>query len=137
MRAATNLPEPTAERPEEYDELALPAPDEDVQDVEYDDGSALSTLVEEDARQPEYDEVFRPDEEPALPVVRVQAPAPPFAYALGHRVQPAPAAPARTISWRRQLKERWPETGLVHRVNVYRLDDGFWDCYREDELHAA
>ena len=34
MRAATNLPEPTAERPEEYDELALPAPDEDVQDVE-------------------------------------------------------------------------------------------------------
>jgi hypothetical protein len=52
-------------------------------------------------------------------------------------VQPAPAAPARTIIWRGQFKERVPETGLVHRVNVYRLDDGFWDCYREDELQAA
>lgn len=26
------------------------------------------------------------------------------------------------------------EAGLVHRVNVYRLNDRFWVCYREDEL---
>lgn len=24
-----------------------------------------------------------------------------------------------------------PATGLVHRLDVYRLDYGYWDCYRE------
>jgi|GEM_PF-1618346 len=59
-----------------------------------------------------------------------------FAYELGRLVQPAPAGPAQII-WRGQLKERHPETGLIHRVNVYRLNDGYWDCYREEELQAA
>ena len=59
-----------------------------------------------------------------------------FAYELGRLVQPAPASPAQII-WRGQLKERHPETGLIHRVNVYRLNDGYWDCYREEELQAA
>ena len=36
-----------------------------------------------------------------------------------------------------QLKERHPATGLIHRVNVYLLNDGYWDCYREEELQAA
>jgi hypothetical protein len=49
----------------------------------------------------------------------------------------APAAPTRTIVWRGQLRERHPQTGLVHRVPVYRLDDGYWDCYREEELRVA
>lgn len=59
-----------------------------------------------------------------------------FAYELGRLVQPAPAGAAQII-WRGQLKERHPDTGLIHRVNVYRLNDGYWDCYREEELQAA
>lgn len=59
-----------------------------------------------------------------------------YAYELGHRVQPAPALTAEVI-WRGQLKERHPATGLIHRVNVYRLNDGYWDCYREEELRVA
>lgn len=59
-----------------------------------------------------------------------------FAFAIGHRVQPASSAPA-AITWRGQHKERHPETGLVHRINVYCLNNGYWDCYREDELQAA
>jgi len=59
-----------------------------------------------------------------------------FAYELGRRVQAMPALTAEVI-WRGQLRERHPATGLVHRVNVYRLNDGFWDCYREEDLQAA
>ena len=64
------------------------------------------------------------------------SPAASFVFAIGHRVQPAHSAPA-AITWRGQHKERHPATGLVHRVNVYYLDNGYWDCYREDELQAA
>lgn len=60
-----------------------------------------------------------------------------FAYALGQPVQPDPDAPARPVIWRGQLKARHPRTGLVHRVNVYRLDNDYWDCYYEAELQAA
>lgn len=60
-----------------------------------------------------------------------------FAYALGRLVQPATQQQAHPVVWRGQLKERHPATGLVHRVNVYRLSDGYWDCYREEELQAA
>jgi hypothetical protein len=59
-----------------------------------------------------------------------------FAYEVGHRVQPTPVITAEVI-WRGQLKERHPATGLIHRVNVYRLNDGYWDCYREEELQVA
>jgi hypothetical protein len=50
-----------------------------------------------------------------------------------------PHTPAITaqVSWRGQLKELHPATGLIHRVNVYRLNDGYLDCYREEELQAA
>ncbi|UYZ64644.1 hypothetical protein [Hymenobacter weizhouensis] len=61
----------------------------------------------------------------------------PFMYALGQPVQPAPSALARTVIWRGQVKARHPHTGLVRRLNVYRLDDGYWDCYYEAELQAA
>ncbi|MBD2770056.1 hypothetical protein IC235_19380 [Hymenobacter sp. BT664] len=101
--------------------------------ADYEPADAEHTLED---RHQEYEEIFSQDEE-AIPVVRVLEPASTFAYDLGHRVQPEPNAPARSVIWRGQLKERLPETGLVHRVNVYRLDDGFWDCYREDELQAA
>ncbi|TGD77618.1 hypothetical protein [Hymenobacter wooponensis] len=60
-----------------------------------------------------------------------------FAYALGQLVQPAPGAPVRPIIWRGQLKARHPRTRLVQRLNVYRLDNGYWDCYYEAELRAA
>ena len=70
---------------------------------------------------------------PALTAATTQA----YAYEVGHLVQPVPEAAAHPIIWRGQLRERHPQTGLVHRVNVYRLGDGFWDCYREEELQVA
>ncbi|MDO7846278.1 hypothetical protein Q5H92_07920 [Hymenobacter sp. M29] len=103
-----------------------------------DDDDELTPVPEDEDRHPEYDDVFnREDEHDALPVVEVFRPVIPFVYELGHRVQPEPGAPARRVIWRGQLRERFTETGWFHRVNVYRLDDGFWDCYREDELQAA
>jgi len=60
-----------------------------------------------------------------------------YAYDVGLLVQPTTQTQAHPIVWRGQLKERHPATGLVHRVNVYRLNDGYWDCYREEELQAA
>ncbi|WP_046245456.1 hypothetical protein [Hymenobacter terrenus] len=97
----------------------------------------IDSLPDAEDRHAEYEEIFSQDEEPVLPIIPVPPAAQSFAYSVGHRVLPEPSAPVRTIIWRGQLKERLPETGLVHRVNVYRLDDGFWDCYREDELQAA
>lgn len=70
------------------------------------------------------------------PTPQPPAPVSTFAFAIGHRVQPASSAPA-AITWRGQHKERHPDTGLVHRINVYYLDNGYWDCYREEELQAA
>ena len=77
----------------------------------------------------------QPSGKPALVVMRVSSPD--FVYNLGHLVQPAPEAPAYPVIWRGQLKERHPATGLVQRVNVYRLGDGYWDCYREEDLQVA
>ena len=71
----------------------------------------------------------------AAPEMQVASQA--YAYNVGHLVQPVPEAAAWPIIWRGQLRERHPRTGLVHRVNVYRLADGYWDCYREEELRAA
>jgi hypothetical protein len=65
------------------------------------------------------------------------AAAPAFAYELGHEVLPLTGTMPRLVTWRGQLKERHPKTGIVHRVPVYRLDDGHWDCYREEELQVA
>lgn len=70
------------------------------------------------------------------PIAPLLALASTFAFAIGHRVQSAYSAPA-AITWRGQHKERHPATGLVHRINVYYLDNGYWDCYREEELQAA
>lgn len=82
---------------------------------------------------------------PPLPLPDAEAPldAPlpltpsPFTYAVGQLVQPAPATQAGKIIWRGQVKERHTRTGLLRRVNVYRLDNGYWDCYYEAELQAA
>ena len=58
-----------------------------------------------------------------------------FTFVVGHRVQPIANAPA-AVTWCGQHKERHPATG-VQRLNVYRLDNGCSDCYREDQLQAA
>jgi hypothetical protein len=73
----------------------------------------------------------------AAPASLPGAPVSGFTYALGQPVQPAPATQAGKVIWRGQVKERHPRTGLLHRVNVYRLDNGYWDCYYEAELQAA
>jgi hypothetical protein len=52
-------------------------------------------------------------------------------------VQPPAFKRPYTVIWRGQLKERNPDTGWIQRVNVYWLNDGYWDCYREEELQAA
>lgn len=77
------------------------------------------------------------DDEAAGPAVIRRPAATTFAYDLGQPVQPPTQARAYRIIWRGQMKERNPATGWLYRVNVYRLDDGFWDCYREEELQAA
>lgn len=69
--------------------------------------------------------------------VFMRASAATFAYDIGQPVQPETQNRAYAIIWRGQLKERHPETGWIHRVNVYRLNDGYWDCYREEELQVA
>jgi hypothetical protein len=76
-------------------------------------------------------------EEVAGPEIQVVPSTSVFAYELGHQVMPTTGIAPRVITWRGQLKERHPETGIVHRVPVYRLDDGYWDCYREEELQVA
>jgi len=76
-------------------------------------------------------------ETPAKSSFLRRSPATTYAYDVGLLVQPATQTQAHPIVWRGQLKERHPATGLVHRVNVYRLNDGYWDCYREEELQAA
>ncbi|UYZ60544.1 hypothetical protein [Hymenobacter latericus] len=78
-----------------------------------------------------------PDEGPTASPTFYYPPATIFAFNLGQAVQAAYNKRAHRIIWRGQVKERHPATGLVHRVNVYRLNDGYWDCYREDDLQVA
>lgn len=87
--------------------------------------AAVPATIKEEA---EVEIVVRP--EPSLNPLR-------FAYAIGQPVQPAPDSPPRTVVWRGQVKERHPRTGLIYRVNVYKLDNGYWDCYFETDLQAA
>ncbi|GAB3839940.1 hypothetical protein [Hymenobacter jeollabukensis] len=74
---------------------------------------------------------------PAAGRVIMRASAATYAYDLGQPVQPETQNRAYAVIWRGQLKERHPDTGWIHRVNVYRLNDGYWDCYREEELQVA
>jgi len=84
-----------------------------------------------------HEEACPPPTPVAEPSFLHRSPAATYAYDVGLLVQPATQTQAHPIVWRGQLKERHPATGLVHRVNVYRLNDGYWDCYREEELQAA
>lgn len=111
----------------EYD---LPA------DPEYDDTLQADY---EPVPDPEYDDILA---EPAeLPVLEKPAPvltaARGFAFEVGRPVRPLTQQQLHPVVWRGHLKERHPATGLVYRVPVYRLADGHWDCYREEELQVA
>lgn len=134
-------------------------PDYDTADVEYDDASPVEYIEAADveyeaAADPDYDDIEQvsieaeladPDYEevaqlPALaepePVVIQAAPAA-FAFELGRVVLPLTQEQSHAVVWRGHLKEPHPDTGLLRRVPVYRLDDGYWDCYREEELQVA
>jgi hypothetical protein len=56
-------------------------------------------------------------------------------YNVGNAVQLVRGGQAWVVIWCGHLKVR---EGTRHgRVNVYRLDNGHWDCYYEEELHSA
>lgn len=59
-----------------------------------------------------------------------------FQYVLGSFVQVAQNGPVHRVIWRgRQAMPRhgdWPG-----EVAVYRLDNDYWDCYYEHQLHPA
>ena len=99
-----------------------------------------------DIVQAEYElEIADPDYEEAAQVRMVVEPEPvvaiaaksDFAFEVGRAVLPLTQQQPHAVVWRGHLKERHPATGLLHRVPVYRLADGYWDCYREEELQVA
>jgi hypothetical protein len=134
-------------------------PEYDVADVEHDD--AMQASYEEVAdpeyeagADPDYDdavqadyalEVADPDYDEVAEVIALVEPEPlvviapeaDFAFEVGRAVLPLTQQQPHLIVWRGHLKERHPTTGLLHRVPVYRLADGYWDCYREEELQVA
>lgn len=109
-------------------------------DPDYED--VVQATTETEVADPEYEEVMQAApaevvaEAPAEVVVLAAAPSA-FAFEVGRPVLPLTQQQAHPVVWRGHLKERHPTTGLVHRVPVYRLADGYWDCYREEELQVA
>ncbi|MGI4834944.1 MAG: hypothetical protein ACRYFK_15935 [Janthinobacterium lividum] len=109
-------------------------------DPDYDD---TGQAAYDEPADPEYgDEVgeeLAAAEQAAVPVAPAAPPRPVegFAYELGRPVVPLTQQQPYHVVWRGYLKERHPVTGLLLRVPVYQLADGYWDCYREEELLAA
>lgn len=125
----------------EFDEVPSASYEESI-DVEYEtpadpdcDDSAHAEY-ELEIVDPDYDEVAEGKEVAELPL-RLVAAEPVFAYEVGRAVLPLSQQQPCAIVWRGHLKERHPATGLLQRVPVYRLADGYWDCYREEELQVA
>jgi hypothetical protein len=122
----------------EYEEIA-DAEYEEPADPDYEEGTQLTDEAE--VADPDYDEVMvvaDVSEKLAEPELVVLVPSVAgFAFELGRAVLPITQARSHPVIWRGHLKERHPTTGLLQRVPVYRLDDGYWDCYREEELQAA
>lgn len=118
-----------------YEEVADPDYEAGA-DPEYDDTPQADY---EPVADPDYDEVLAEHVETEIVEVAVATPvaAAGFAFELGWAVLPLTQAQPHPVLWRGHLKERHPTTGLVHRVPVYRLNDGYWDCYREEELQVA
>jgi hypothetical protein len=59
-----------------------------------------------------------------------------YRFAVGNVVQLVKGGPAHVVVWRGQLEVR-DARGHVARSNVYRIDNRYWDCYYECELHSA
>jgi hypothetical protein len=59
-----------------------------------------------------------------------------YRYDVGNLVRLERGGRICIVVWRGQVKVR-NEHGTVLRENVYLLDNGFWDCYWESELHGA
>ena len=59
-----------------------------------------------------------------------------FQYIIGNFVQLAPGVPLQRVIWRGKLPmpsySDWPGD-----IAVYRLNNDYWDCYYEYQLHAA
>lgn len=59
-----------------------------------------------------------------------------FQYVIGSFVQLTPGAPVHRVIWRGKLAmpstSDWPGD-----MAVYRLDNDYWDCYYEYQLHPA
>jgi hypothetical protein len=58
-----------------------------------------------------------------------------FHYDIGNLVQLAWRRPYYQVTWRGWVFEPNGRGNGVRRLSVYRLDNGHWDCYHEDELH--
>ncbi|MGI4862595.1 MAG: hypothetical protein ACRYFZ_01640 [Janthinobacterium lividum] len=136
--------EPDYDMPDaEYEETPLAEYDVGA-DVEYDIGADPD--YDEDTQLVEESEVADPDyDEAVVDVVPVVKPEPVvfalsavgFAFELGRAVLPLTQQEPHAVVWRGHLREPHPVTGLLHRVPVYQLADGHWDCYREEELQVA
>jgi hypothetical protein len=117
---------------EEYDLPAEPDFTDEATDVCHNCGEPLGwheQACEVPATKPA-DEVIH--EAPVL-----QASSDGFTFALGSLALPLTQEQPHPVVWRGHLKERHHATGLVQRVPVYQLADGYWDCYREEELRVA
>lgn len=135
--------EPDYDTPDaDYDEAGQDW-EHEVADPDYDEGADPDYGEEPQAEyelggDPDYEEASQMELVAPTPApVRIVAAASDYAFELGRPVVPASQQQAHPIVWRGLLRERHPATGLVLRVPVYRLADGFWDCYREEELQAA
>jgi hypothetical protein len=127
----------------EHEDLAQASYDEVIDpdyaaeaDPDYDEPSQEADYELSD---PDYDEVVVEQVEEVVMTAKASARAGEagFAFELGRTVLPLTQVQPHPVVWRGHLKERNPATGLVQRVPVYRLDDGYWDCYREEELQVA
>jgi hypothetical protein len=59
-----------------------------------------------------------------------------YQFQIGSLIQLAPDTRAYMVIWRGQQPSYLSNGGIIEQ-NIYRLDDGFWDCYHEEELQAA
>lgn len=59
-----------------------------------------------------------------------------YRFTMGNVVQLAYRAPIQRVAW--WGKQLVPDAkGRLYEVPVYRLDNGYWDCYHEENLHSA
>jgi hypothetical protein len=117
------------------DEVVTDAEYEEAADPDYDD--TVQAEYEAEIIDPEYEEVAEMEKQAEPEPAVVMAARSDFAFDVGRAVLPLAQQQPCPVVWRGHLRERHPITGLVQRVPVYRLADGYWDCYREEELRVA